>query len=85
LLQALEVEEETSLFDVIESVPKKKTYQRSFVHPAPTVKKPSSTNQTIQFSRPRVEIEAMKDFFGVSSARQAGEEAWEYVLNEEEL
>jgi Histidine kinase-, DNA gyrase B-, and HSP90-like ATPase len=87
LLKSLESDED-DLFEVLETLPKKKTVTREFVRPD-RVELPELDHgpptQSIQFERPKEEIDRMKRHFGVRAAYAAGEEAWDYVIDAEDL
>jgi hypothetical protein len=84
LVQALSARER-SLFDVLDKLPRSAKVDRPFHRPAATLVKPPPTTQSIQFRRSRDEIAKMKKHFRVRSAYAAGEAAWEYVLEAEDL
>ena len=88
LLNALDVDEEESLFEVLEDAPAKsrRSFTREFKRPDRVIlEAPSPTTQSIQFVRSKDEVAALKKFFGVSSASKAGEHAWEYVFEVEDI
>jgi hypothetical protein len=41
--------------------------------------------QSIQFKRPKSEIDTLKGYFGVTAGSRAGEKAWEFVFEVEDL
>ncbi len=87
LLTALEGDED-DLFAVLDRLArsKRKAVTREFKRPAKA--KPESSGppeQSIQFRRPKSEIDVLKDYFEVRSATRAGESAWEFVFQVEDL
>src|SRR4029077_4228684 len=87
LLEALDTDE-TTLFAALETLGDKrgKNVSRPFKHPARVpLKEPESTTQSIQFTRSKDEIEILKDFFDVRSGKAAGEHAWDFVFEVEDL
>jgi Histidine kinase-, DNA gyrase B-, and HSP90-like ATPase len=84
LVEALSASER-SFFDVLDRLPKRTKIDRPFRRPAATFVKPPPTTQSIQFSRPRDQIDRMKKHFRVRSAYAAGEAAWDYVFEAEDL
>ena len=56
---------------------------QTFVYPNPGVAVPPQKNVKIGFSRPVEEVAFAKEFFDVSSAKLAGEKAFEYFLERE--
>jgi len=84
LLKALAVKERP-LFDVLKTAPRGRRAEREFSRPPAKPRQPEPAKQSIQFSRPKEEVERMKEYFGVTSAGAAGEQAWEYILEVEEL
>jgi hypothetical protein len=87
LLPALEAEEKT-LFKIVADLPgsRHKTFSRPFKRPQRKfVDKPTQNEQSIQFRRPKDEIATLKKFFEVTSGKAAGEEAWEFVFEVEDL
>jgi len=87
LLTALDVDEE-SLFEVLEQAPAKsrRSTTREFQRPERLITEdPAPTTQSIKFVRPKDEVATLKDFFGVSSASKAGEHAWQFVFEVEDI
>jgi hypothetical protein len=87
LLQALDGDEQ-DLFDAIGklSTAKGRSVTHAFKRPPRTVlETPEPTEQSIQFSRPKDQIAVLKKFFGVGSGKAAGESAWDFVFEVEDL
>jgi histidine kinase/DNA gyrase B/HSP90-like ATPase len=88
LLPALEAEEKT-LFEIVAGLPnggRRKTFTRRFKRPQRKfVDKPTQNEQSIQFRRPKDEIATLKKFFEVNTGKAAGEEAWKFVFDVEDL
>lgn len=83
LMKAFEVKERP-LFAVIASMGDK-ARERLFKRPEATAPPaPPRTEQSIQFTKPKSEIQRMKRYFKVSSAGQAGAAAWQYVIEVED-
>ena len=87
LLRALEGDER-DLFEIVSSfaASRKKSVTTTFKRPPRrAMHTPVPNEQSIQFSRPKDEIATLKKFFEVGSGKAAGEAAWDFVFDVEDL